>query len=321
MGKIRFVVLEIAILFCFVIIISGHTFAQMDSLKEGGNFKITLKNDFEMKGIIKNITIDTVKIETSYKLFNVPRTDIASIIDLDKIVIDTTSKFADPNDSRLFLGPSGKTLKQGSFYISCASFFPWIWIPFFFPFGSAGITDYINLGVGASPYPPLFYIAPKFRAVHLENVNVSLGFAYAQSHEFQDVTNPYNIGFIYGVSTFDFEKYYSVSVGTGLFYNIDWSHKSNIYITGFPHLMLGFEAQTTKDFKMISENWIDLGSGNGASFSVFSLGGRIIGEHTAFDFTMLGILTNSTLEGHGGKSYLIPIPWVSFAYNFSIKDF
>jgi hypothetical protein len=91
-------------------------------------------------------------------------------------------------------------------------------------------------------------------------------------------------------------------------------------VSGLPHILLGFEAQTAKDFKFISENWIDLSSERGANFSVFSMGGRIFGEHLAFDFALLGVMTNSTFDGPD-KTYIIPMPWVSFAYNFNINDF
>ena len=82
--------------------------------------------------------------------------------------------------------------------------------------------------------------------------------------------------------------------------------------------MLGFEARTDKNFKFISENWIDFGSKRGANFSVLSAGGRYISGGFAVDFSIVGVLTNATFDGPHGKLYLIPIPWLSFAYNFGL---
>lgn len=328
MGKIKFVILEISFLFLFIFIITCHSFAQTDSLVVGKEYKLNMNYGYELTGILKSFSEDTIKIESESTTYRLQRKDIISIISVEKEKkefeikqLDLTKTFSDPNDTRFFLGPSGKTLKQGEFYVSLAGFFPWLTLPMAFPFGAAGITDYINLGVGASPYPTLFYIAPKFRTLHLDNINLSLGFAYAQAFKFEGVNNDYNIGFIYGVSSFDVAKYYTASVGLGMFYNIDWHHKNQIYIYGLPHLLLGFEAQTEKNFKFISENWIDLSSERGANFSVVSAGGRILGEHFAFDLSLLGVITNSTVDGSGGKIYVIPMPWVSFAYNFSLKNF
>jgi hypothetical protein len=321
--------LKFAVVTFFCIFISFHSYSQIDSLVVGKKYKITLSYGFEATGIVRSITDDTVKIETEYKTFSLPRKDIIEIngISISPSLKDTTDLthkqieelrfLPDPNDSRLLLGPTGKTLKGGKAYVSTAVFFPWITV-LFLPYSSFGITDYFNIGAGASLYPPVFYFTPKIRALHLEGIDISLGLAYAQTYSFQDINNDYNTGIFYLASTFDITNKLSLTIGSGLLYNIDWQYKNKIYTTGYPHLLLGFEARTDKNFKLITENWIDLGGKRGANFSVLSIGGRYFKDGFAIDVSMVGILTNFNLGGSSGRSYFIPMPWISFAYNFSL---
>ena len=329
MGKFNLVLLKVIFSFLFLLTLENVSVAQQDSLVVGKNYKITLYYGFEATGIVREITEDTVKIETEYKTFALPRKDIAKIngiakkpslkdtTDLTKEQIEELKFLPDPNDSRLFLGPTGKTLKGGKAYVSTAVFFPWITI-LFLPYCSFGITDYINIGAGASPYPPVFYITPKVRPLHFEGIDVSLGLAYAQTYSFQDISNEYNAGLIYAASTFDISNKYSLTIGSGLLYNIYWKHSSKIYTTGYPHLLLGFEARTEKNFKFITENWIDLGGEKGSNFTVLSAGCRYFKGGFALDFAMLGVLTNFDVGGSSGKVYMIPTPWISVAYNFGL---
>ena len=329
MGKIHSVLLQFSFLFLFYLILGNISIAQQDTLVIGKKYKITLYYGFEATGFVRSVTDDTVKIETEYKTFSLPRKDISKINGISiKISTPDTTLLShdqieairvspDPNDSRLLFGPTGKTLKKGKAYISTAVFFPWITI-LFLPYSSFGITDYINIGAGASPYPPVFYITPKIRPLHFEGIDVSFGLAYAQTYSFQDINDDYNVGLFYLASTFDIENKYSLTIGGGLLYNIDWQHASKIYTYRSPHLLLGFEARSDKNFKFITENWIDLGGERGVNFSVISMGGRYFKGGFALDFALLGVFTNFNPGGSGGKTFLIPMPWISVAYNFGL---
>jgi len=323
MGLKHSFLFKIVSLLFFFSLFPDCNFAQQDTLVINKKFKITLKNDFEATGIIKDFTSDTIYLGTSERNLKIPRKDIVTIknLSIEETIIDSSRLIPDPNESRLLLGPTGKTLKGGKAYISTAAFifipFP---IPLFFPFSSFGITDYINIGAGASPFPPIFYIAPKLRALHTENVNVSFGFAYGQTFEFEDIHNE-NFGILFGVSTYEFEKYYSLSLGAGLPFIIDWRHSSKIYTYRFPRILIGFEMRTAKDYKLFTENWIDLGGENGLNFSVISIGGRSFGPNFAFDYAVLGILTDASFDVGGGGNHdfkIVPMLWFSLAYNFNL---
>ena len=310
---------KIILLFLFFFTIFNSSYAQKDSLIIGREYKITLFSGFEMTGNVRSVTPDTVKFETKYKTFNVPQNQIATIEDLKLIRTEGDSTRVvfkpDPNESRLFLGSTGKTLKAGHGYVSTAVFFPWF-TALVFPFGNVGITDYINLEAGASLYPPMFYIAPKVRALHSKYVDVSIGFAYAQTYSFLDIETDNNFGLLYGVSTFGTDKY-SISVGSGMIYGIDWEHGNGIAIHPYPLFMLGIEARSVADSKFISENWLTFGR-EGRLSSVFSGGFRIINGNFAIDACVIGILTNLDPGGSSGKLHFVPLLWGSVAYNFEL---
>jgi len=312
--SILFILFTISI---FIFTFFHSSYAQKDSLIIGREYKITLLGGFEMTGTVRSVTPDTVKIKTKYKTFNVPQEQITTIEDLQLIRTDSTRVIfkPDPNESRLFIGPTGKTLKAGHGYVSTAVFIPWF-TALVFPFGNVGITDYINLGAGASLYPPMFYVAPKVRALHSKYVDVSIGLAYAQTYSFLDIETDNNFGLLYGVSTFGTDKY-SISVGSGMIYGIDWEHGNGIYIHPYPLFMLSIEARSVEDSKFISENWITFGR-EGRLSAVFSGGFRIINGNFAIDACVIGILTNLDPGGSSGKLHFVPLLWGSVAYNFEL---
>ena len=117
MKSIHSFLFRVITIFIFIFVICNCSNAQNDSLIIGRNYRITLLNHFEMTGIVKSIAPDTVKIKTDIKTFNVPRKDIATIVDLEKEERGDDSTRVifkpDPNESRLLLCPTGKALKPG----------------------------------------------------------------------------------------------------------------------------------------------------------------------------------------------------------------
>jgi hypothetical protein len=323
--------LKIILTSLFFLIFINCSIAQKDSLILGREYKITLLNGFEMTEIVGSISPDTVKIETKYKTFNVPRDQIVSILDLEKVWSDDDSTLVifdpDPNESRLFLSPTGKTLKAGHGYISTALLVPWVAV-LAFPFANVGITDYLSLGVGSNidigigikPYPSLYFLAPKVRPFQFKNVNVSFGLAHVIPFDNSSSNKEYNYGILYGVSSFDIQNY-TLSFGSGITYGVDWSKDKGFSVAPYPLFMFGFEARTAKDNKLISENWVSFYP-DGGFVSVLSFGVRQIKGNFAFDISVLGLLTNGRFDPGGGgprdKPYFIPVLWGSVAYNFEL---
>lgn len=317
----------------FIFVIFNSSYAQKDSLIIGRDYKITLFSGFEMTGIVKSVTLDTVKIKTKYKTFNVPMEQISTIEDLQLIRTDSTRVIfkPDPNESRLFLGSTGKTLKAGYGYVSTALLIPWVAV-LAFPFANIGITDYINFGVGSNisagafikTYPDLIFFTPKVRPFHSKNVNISLGFAHVIQFRQTTYDNDNHFGFLYGVSSFDIQNT-TLSCGSGIFYGFD---NKKLAVLPHPLFMFAFEYRKEKDTKLISENWVvfygDKGDDGDIGYvSVLSFGIRQIKGNFAFDLSVLGLLTNDFSFDPGGGSgkestIFVPILWGSVAYNFEL---
>jgi len=199
----------------------------------------------------------------------------------------------DRNDSRLFFGPTGRTLEAGDGYVAVYELF--------FPFVGYGATDWLTLA-GGSPIIPeiigeIFYLAPKARVLHAPQADISLGilalFAPRES-EFGSA------GLLYGVGTFG-SRDSALSAGAGWpFYSAGGERE----ILDYPVLMLGGEHRLSRGIKLISENYLLAGEGVGA----LSGGVRFFGERLSADGGVaIGI-------GDGRTHCCLPV--VNFVYNF-----
>ncbi|MCF8261019.1 MAG: hypothetical protein K9J12_09610 [Melioribacteraceae bacterium] len=193
---------------------------------------------------------------------------------------------SDPNQSRLFFGPTARSLPGGSGYFSIYEIF--------FPFLAIGVTDNIILSGGFSLFPgaaeQMFYIAPKIRLFGQDNLDLATGIIYA------NVSNN-SFGIAYGVGTYSTEK-------TAITFGIGWGYDDEWEFSKTPFLMFGAELKTSKSIKIITENWLIPGSES----LLISFGLRFFGEYLAADF---GFITSTS--ANGGFPF---VPWLGFAYNF-----
>ena len=191
----------------------------------------------------------------------------------------------DPNRTRLFFAPTGRTISGGGGYFSVYEIF--------FPFIAINIADFIVLSGGMSLFPgadeQMIYFAPKVRALSLEQFDLSAGVLYAHIRKS-------TFGILYGVGTYGSASF-SATMGLG------WGYDDED-LADSPILLLGAEAQISNSFKFITENWILPGDNP----TVFSFGIRFFGESLAADFALVG-----TTESTDGFPF---IPWIGFAYNF-----
>ncbi len=198
----------------------------------------------------------------------------------------------DPNEVRLFFGPTGRTLRQGEGQVS--DFYV------LFPTAAVGITDNFMIGAGMSLVPfadnQVFYISPKIRFVRNERVNVAAGFLY------MGVPNEGGIGAAYtAVSTGNSLG----GVTLGLAVPIDFQDE----LESFIGVLFGGEKKVSSKMKLITENW--LFAGNGESALVVSGGLRFIGDRLTVG---LGLWTIPELINDFEGFPLIP--WLDFSLNF-----
>jgi len=282
-----------ALLMLAVATISQPARAQQDSNQVVKVYRLTLNDGSEIIGTI--LKEDSVQVEfqsVSKIMMRVPRNQIKAIGPLKGSVVDGEFRRSDPNYTRLFFAPTGRSLKSGQGYFSVYEIF--------FPFIAIGIGDVVTLAGGMSLIPgaesQIYYFAPKITPLHIKNFDLSAGVLYINALE-SDFSGG---GIVYGVGTYGSSDH-ALTVGLG------WGFAGG-EIANKPILLLGGEIRLSNSIKLISENWIPPGT----DLVMYSFGIRFFGENLAAD---LGFIRPSQM-GSGGFPF---IPWIGFAYNFGAQ--
>lgn len=195
----------------------------------------------------------------------------------------------DPNTSRLFFGPTGRTLDQGSGYF--ADYY------LFFPVVGYGVHDRVTLSAGMSIIPglssQLLYVTAKVGVVRSDNVAVALGGFYATVPDEADAA----LGTAYGVATFGNSNHAITFMGGYPFTTQDVAQE--------PLFMMGGETRIGRRSKFLGEVW----KFPETSEVPVVFGLRWFGDRLAVDFGFVYALGSST-EGWP------LVPWVDFAVNW-----
>ncbi len=192
----------------------------------------------------------------------------------------------DPNNTRLFFSPTGRSLKAGQGYFADYELF--------FPGVAYGLTDRFAFGGGVFPFSSgdffLGWLTPKLGIIETEDKAFAVG---VLSLFITDGGETFNSGILYGVLTLG-EPDRAITLGLGYGY-------VESELADKPVLMIGGERRIGKRTKIITENWIipdqDV---------LFSLGLRWFGEKLAADFA---IIRTIDME-------FIGFPWLDIVVNF-----
>jgi hypothetical protein len=192
----------------------------------------------------------------------------------------------DPNPTRLFFGPTGRSLRQGHGYVAVYEVV--------LPFVQVGLTDRISVGAGTpiffgggSDHP--FWITPKVQILSRPTTQAAVGVMH-----FMNVGDG-NLGVAYGAVT-QGNTDTAITLGAGYAYT-----RTSGEVEGAGVWMVGGEHRVSRRVKLITENYIFNGGGL-ASFGV-----RFLGEHLAAD---LGLVVPLWV----GES--IAFPMVNFLWQF-----
>lgn len=254
---------------------------------------IELKDGSEFIGHIKSQDSLSIIFETqSGTKIDIKRDQIENIEDQspDFLIGD------DPNKTRLFFAPTGKSLKAGTGYFSVNELL--------FPILAFGITDYLSLAGGMTIIPgagvsdQLYYLNGKARVLHLEEFDLSAGILYTNI-----TTEEENLTIIYANSTYG-TRDAAVTFSAGL------SFSGNENSGKYPVFIIGGELKLSNSAKLLSENWILTSPESG---KIFSLGVRFFGKKVAGDFGLLYFVDKDGESIIGGWPF---IPWVGVSYNF-----
>jgi hypothetical protein len=194
---------------------------------------------------------------------------------------------ADPNPTRLFFGPTGRSVPKGSGYLGVYEVF--------MPFVQVGLTDRISIGGGT----PLFFgggsdhpvwFTPKVQVVNRGRTQAAVGVMH-----FLNVDDG-QYGVAYAAVTHGTADS-AVTVGAGWAYETTSLDDIDNPTVG----MIGFERRMSRRTKLISENY--LFSGGGA----VSIGVRFFGERLSADLGLVVPL---------GIDEFIAFPMVNMVWKF-----
>ena len=244
-------------------------------------------------GRLVSESVDTVRFETSGGVLAYPRSQVAELKPIAAEDIRDGQYWApDPHSSRLFFGPTGRTLKQGEKYLSD--------LYLFFVNGAIGVTDRLMIGGGMSLFPSsdlsynVFFLTPKVALVQGDQFNLSAG-AFLGF-----------VGHVNGSAGFGYLAATSGGEHSSVTYGAGWAYVNND-VQSKPVLLLGGELRLSRRLALMSENYAYSGDASGA---VVSLGLRIMGDKLSTDLAFWNYV-GSTNSG------IFPgIPWVGFAIKF-----
>jgi hypothetical protein len=176
--------------------------------------------------------------------------------------------------SKLFLGPTGRTLKRGEGYLAIDSIF----VPVF----QVGVTDRFSIGLGAPFYGFLrsAWITPKFQIYRNEKTAVSAGVLHLFVPDFGVG------GYGYVVATLGTVNG-AVTLGGGMLYGRDDDSGAAI-----PMFTVGGDRRLSRRTKFVTENYIF------QEGVIATAGVRLIGQVTSFEVgALVPIIDGDSIPG------------------------
>jgi len=192
----------------------------------------------------------------------------------------------DPNPTRLFFAPTGRSLKQGEAYFGVYEVL--------LPFVQVGITDRISMGAGTplifGDFERPFWITPKVQLLERGSTALAAGVMH-----FFNVDDA-NVGIAYGVVT-QGSADSALTIGVGYAYE-----RTDEDDAGSGVLMIGGEHRVSRRVKFVTENYVFKGGG-------FVSGGvRFFGEKLSADFGLVMPLFEDTET--------VPFPMINIVRKF-----
>jgi hypothetical protein len=219
-----------------------------------------------------------------------PRGSIASWRALAGRVTSTGFRRADPNTSRLFFSPTGRTLPRGSGYF--ADYY------LFLPVAAFGVTDRVMLSGGMSIIPglssQLFYVAGKVGVYDSPDAALAVGGFWATVPDESDAS----LGMGYLVTTLGSDDH-AVTLLAGYPF-------TTRQVAREPLFVVGGETRIASRSKLMAEVWKLPQEHNVPA--LFGL--RWFGDRLALGFGLVYVIGPDSIEGWPF------VPWVDFAINW-----
>ena len=259
-----------------------------DSLVE-----VTLRGGESFVGRVVRVAADTISLETvSGTRMEIARSRIDAVRPARGRVVRGQFWREDPNRTRLFFSPTGRSMPAGGGYVGVYEVF--------IPFVTMAVTDRIMLS-GGSPFylaftgdvtPPV-YFGPKVQVVSTPRFQGSLGSMTVYVPDDGGDDGFYSV--LYGVGTVGGADR-ALTAGAG------WGYVDGEF-SPKPVVMVGGETRVSRSIKLVSENMFVPGEDG----LVISGGVRFFGERLSADAGLAGFA-----GGDGGCCF----PLVNFVYHF-----
>lgn len=257
---------------------------------------VELKDGNDITGFIISSDSLTITLKTKSGVTIILPRDRIEQINRPKIeYVDGEFYIIDPNDARLFLGPTARPIRKNSLFFSD--------VELFFTMAGFGIADVVSVVGGVSIIPfsdqQLIYINTKVTPLHTKYADLAAGFIYmngTSSH-----SEGLKIGYLGG--TFGTKR---ASFTTGL--GVSFQKGSNAAST---MIIIGGEARASNNVKFLLENWIFTYKDTPS----LTFGGiRVFGSALAADFALMKIW-----DKYASNASWPFFPYVSITYNLSVK--
>ena len=261
----------------------GPASAAAEEVK-GPTYELRLRDGSRIYGAIERQNEEQIEFRTiTGSLITARHADVLQLKEVRGRVVEGEFLPDDPNQTRLFFAPTGRSLPKGA--VSFGTY------EFIMPFVQVGVTDRFSIGGGTpllfgfdeSERP--FWITPKFQVVNSGKVTAAVGSLHL-------LASGHMAGIGYGVVTVT-EPAGSLSVGAGLAFE-DGGGKSAV-------VMVGADRRVRRNLKLLTENYVFKGGG------LLSGGVRFIGDRLSAD---VGLVAPLGVEG------FIVFPVANFAYFF-----
>jgi hypothetical protein len=273
-----------------VVLLSGQAEARVPAADAAEQpitlYELVLRDGSRLYGTIEREDSGQVVFKTQAGAsVTAQRSDIATLRKVTGTIADGEFMPPDPNATRLFFAPTGRSLRRGQTYLGVYEFV--------MPFVQVGLTDRFSIGGGTPLVFGLgdgerpFWITPKLQIARTSSTEIAAGVL----HAFNAGGDGGGVAYIVGTSG---ASSGSFTFGGGLAYGSDGGRSGIV--------MLGGERQVRRNLKIMSENYV-WKDGNG----VASAGVRFFGERLSADLAIAVPV---------GTDEVFAFPIVNFVYLF-----
>jgi hypothetical protein len=250
--------------------------------------ELVLRDGTRAYGQVERVDGPMVTFKTTAgAAIQVAAAEIVSIRPVTGRIVAGEFRRADPNPTRLFFGPTARSLKQGEGYAGVYEIL--------LPFVQIGITDRVSVGAGTplifgdgSAHP--FWITPKVQVFESASTQASVGVMH-----FLNVGNG-TLGIAYVVGT---RGSADSAITGGIGYAYDRSYDTT---NGAAVVMIGGEHRVRRGMKVMTENYVFNGG------TILTGGVRWLGEHFSADLALV-VPTDG--------SFAVAFPLVNVVYSFT----